>query len=216
MIIRRLDTGYGMMANTYLLLDEKSGEAAVIDPGLFTGEVESAAGEYNIKYILLTHGHFDHIIGAYALRQATGAAAAIHTLDAPCLYDSKKSLADDVERITQQPFNADVLFNDGDCFYLGENEIKVMHTPGHTQGSVCFIIESERTILTGDTLFCLTVGRTDFAGSSAKALVESVKKLIALDGDYRVLPGHNRETTLESERIRNRFIRHMLREENSF
>lgn len=217
MLIKRLDTGYEMIANAYLLLDEESGEAAIVDPGLFTGEVEKAAQEYKIKYILLTHGHFDHILGAYALKQATGATVAVHTLDAPCLYDAKKSLADGVDRrITQQEMNADLLFNDGDSLNIGKNEIKIMHTPGHTQGSVCFIIESERTIITGDTLFCMTVGRSDFEGSSPEALAESVRRLVALEGDYRVLPGHNRETTLDGERHRNRYIRHLFREGNAF
>ncbi len=209
MLIKRLDTDYEMMANSYLLLDEKSGEAAIVDPGQFTGEIEQAANEQKIKYIILTHGHFDHILGAYYIKQTSGAQVAIHTLDAPCLYDSEKSLASNYEEITQQPVQADLLLNEGDILYLGESEIRVMHTPGHTIGSVCLIIESEKTIITGDTLFCLTVGRTDFEGGSLSALVESVKRLVELSGDYRILPGHNRETTLNGERTRNRFIRRL-------
>ena len=94
---------------------------------------------------------------------------------------------------------------------LGDEKIKVMHTPGHTSGSVCFILENDRTIISGDTLFCRTVGRTDFADGSDEEMYKSIKKLISLDGDYRVLPGHNRETTLDSERTRNIYIRRMGR-----
>lgn len=214
MIIKRLDSGYNDIANAYLLYDESSALAAIVDPGAFGGEVIEAAREYDVKYILLTHGHFDHILGVYELKQATGALIAIHSTDAPCLTDSSKSLNDVFTDYPQQYVEADILLEEGSELFLGETAIRVMATPGHTKGSVCFVVEDEKTLFSGDTLFCMTVGRTDFEGGSVEEMADSIKRLIALPGDYRVLPGHNRETTLNSERVRNRFIRHMQRGAN--
>jgi len=164
-----------------------------------------------LKYILLTHGHFDHIFGVHGLREATGAKVVIHFKDAEHLVDPKKSLAEGNMPEPHIPVTADVLVKEGDILTLGEEEIKVMSTPGHTMGSVCYIIESEKTIISGDTLFCMTAGRTDFPDGSDELMISSLKRLIALEGDYRVLPGHNRETTLESERKRNWYIRRMVK-----
>ena len=101
--------------------------------------------------------------------------------------------------------------NDGDKIVFDGFEIDVMHTPGHTMGSVCYIVENDRVLISGDTLFCMTAGRTDLYGGNEEMMIESLKKLIALEGDYRVLPGHNRETTLERERTRNWYIRRMVK-----
>ena len=206
---------YGLLANCYLIADEESGESAVIDPGWFfdglrekidVGEVQKP------KYILLTHGHFDHILGVAALSEYTGAKVASHEADAQCLSDPEKSLACETECV-QTPTKADILLHDGDEIALGRHKLKVMHTPGHTQGSVCYIDGQERVIFSGDTLFCRTVGRTDFAGGSAEQMTQSIIRLRALEGDYTVYPGHNRETTLDDERERNIFMR-KLRDKN--
>lgn len=196
-------------ANTYIITDEESGESAVIDAGDFTEELKNAVSGKNVKYIMLTHGHFDHILGVPALKDFTNAKIVIHTADADCLRDGIKSLAFSAGGFSQTPVEADITVNDGDTFRLGETEIKVMHTSGHTKGGVCYIIEKERVIFTGDTLFCMTVGRTDFEGGSDEEMRESVKKLVNLDGDYTVYPGHNRSTRLSVERQRNIYIRRM-------
>ena len=214
MIIKQVDIDYQSIANCWIIVDEKSGEAAVVDPGAFdertnTEELIASLG-CKVKYILLTHGHFDHTLGVYGIREKYGAKVVINDEDAMMLADTALSLAQDnnVSHL-QRPVKVDVRVKDGDILCLGDTEIKVIHTPGHTRGSVCYVIESEKTILSGDTLFCMTVGRTDFPGGSTQELENSLKKLLALEGDYRILPGHNRETTLDSERVRNFFIRRM-------
>lgn len=213
MKITKLYLGHETFANCYLLVDEKTGDAAVVDPAWYTDDFKKSLSENNanLKYILLTHGHFDHIFGVYGLKEATGAKVAIHSNDAMHLLDENKSLAKNNMPYPQQPVNADIILEDGDVITLGESEIRVMHTPGHTMGSVCYIIEQDRVIISGDTLFCMTAGRTDFADGSDELMIKSLKRLIALDGDYKVFPGHNRETTLERERNRNWYIRRMVK-----
>lgn len=213
MKITKLQLEHEIFSNCYLLVDEESGEAAIVDPAWCGDVVKNALDGENItlKYVLLTHGHFDHIFGVYGLQAERGAKVVIHSKDAGHLLDSKKSLAEGNFPEKQYPVIADILIKDGDVLKLGNEEIKVMSTPGHTEGSVCYILEKDRVIISGDTLFCMTAGRTDFPGGSDEKMIESLKRLIALDGDYRVLPGHNRETTLESERKRNWYIRRMVR-----
>ncbi|MBR4728560.1 MAG: MBL fold metallo-hydrolase [Clostridia bacterium] len=210
MKILQLPLEHPAFANRYLLIDEATNEAAAVDPAWYEGalkETLAAMPELRVKYILLTHGHFDHLLGAYALKAATGAAVVIHALDADCLSDPSRSLAAQ-NGLDQTPMTADLLVNDGDTLSLGSETIRVLHTPGHTPGGVCFLLERDRVIFSGDTLFCMTVGRTDLGGDPA-AMADSLRRLIALEGDYRVLPGHNRETTLAQERRRNFFIRRM-------
>ena len=213
MKILTLDLGHEMFANCYLLVDEKTGEAAIVDPAWYVDEFNDILEKNNakLKYIMLTHGHFDHIFGVHGLKEATGAKVVIHFKDAEHLTDPGKSLAEGNMPEPQIPVSADVLLKEGDVITLGDEEIKVMSTPGHTMGSVCYIIESEKTIISGDTLFCMTAGRTDFPDGSDELMIKSLKRLIALEGDYRVLPGHNKETTLESERKRNWYIRRMVK-----
>ncbi len=214
MKITKIDLGHEIFANCYVLVDEKSGESAIVDPAYFNDEIAELfkeAGAENPKYILLTHGHFDHIFGVHGLKQASGAKVVIHKDDADFLIDPQKSLAENNFPEPQLPVEADVIVGDGDGIFLGDEKISVISTPGHTMGSVCYIVESDRVMISGDTLFCMTAGRTDLYGGNEKMMIESLKRLIALDGDYRVLPGHNRETTLERERTRNWYIRRMVK-----
>lgn len=211
MKITLLNGDYAQFANSWLLLDEESGEAAIVDPGSYSGEILQVAEKYNIKFVLLTHGHFDHILGAPQIRD-TGAKVYISPRDEKMLSDPSLSLSYMLERDDLRQVVADELIDEGDTVMLGNTPISVISTPGHTPGSLCFIVESERTILSGDTLFCMTVGRTDFAGGSSDDMISSVKRLISLEGDYRVLPGHNRETTLDNERRRNIFVRHYVKD----
>ena len=211
MKIKHVVLEHEIFSNCYLLVDEKTGEGAVVDPAWYGDALKKAIGDTKIKYILLTHGHFDHIFGVHGLREASGAKVVIHEKDAGHLLDPKKSLAEGNFTETQIPVEADMFVKDGDILTLGDEEIKVMHTPGHTMGSVCYICENDRVILSGDTLFCMTAGRTDFPDGSDEMMIASLKRLIALEGDYVVYPGHNRMTTLESERKRNWYIRRMVK-----
>ena len=194
-------------ANTYIVTDDATGETAVIDAGACTNELLDKLKGKNVRYILLTHGHYDHILGVPALKAHTGAEVLIHKADADCFWDTEKSLASFDHSFSQTPMEADRLLSDGEEIHLGETVLSVLHTPGHTKGGVCYIDYQDRLIFSGDTLFCLTAGRTDFPGGSFEELMASLITLRNLPGDYIVYPGHNRATTLEHERVRNRYMR---------
>lgn len=193
--------------NTYIVTENDTSECAVIDPAVDSEELRSKLGGKNVKYILLTHGHFDHIMGAKAVKELTGAAVVIHKDDENCLSDENASaFALQYPDSVQPKITADILTADGDKIVLGNSEIKVMHTPGHTKGGCCYIFEEDRIIFSGDTLFRLSAGRTDLGGN-AREILRSLSDLAELPGDYRVYPGHESETTLEYERQNNRYMR---------
>lgn len=195
-------------ANTYIVTDDISGETAVIDCGECTNELLDRLENKNVKYILLTHGHADHILGVYGLKQAfPQAKIVIHKDDSVCLSNEMLSIAFSIAPHTQKNIEPDVIVTEGDEIILGSLVFTVMHTPGHTKGSVCYFVESERTIFTGDTLFCLTTGRTDLFGGSDDEMYTSIKRLYEMPGEYEIYPGHNRATTMEYERRRNRYMR---------
>ncbi len=191
--------GYG--ANCWVLIDEESSEFALIDPSP-TGEAFSdflekrGLKKENLKYILLTHGHFDHITGADEIRDISGAPLAIHEADADFLTTDKNAYKYFFrEDLIMRP--AEIILHDGDVLTLGKNEIKVVSTPGHTEGSVCFFVGDN--IYTGDTLFDRSIGRTDLVGGNQAKLEESLRKLIALDGDYNIYPGHGSVSTISKQ-----------------
>lgn len=193
-------------ANCYIVTDEESKEAFVVDPGVYNKRFEAAlraAGVEKLRYILLTHGHFDHISGVKALKEDFGGDVVIHREDAGCLYDKSKSLASKFF-FPQHDVTADVLVDDGQRLPFGEGEIEVIHTPGHTKGSVCYTIED--IMLSGDTLFKSSIGRTDFPGGSIEEMKESLKRLAALERNYTVYPGHAESTTLEREKKYNPYV----------
>lgn len=206
MIIETFPVGI-IDTNCYVVTDENSGESLVIDPGDMSAELESVLDGKNIKYILLTHGHYDHILAAAGLKQKTGAPVAIGKEDADCLHDDDLSRAGLHFPLLQQKINADILLSDGSKLYFGGKKINVIHTPGHTPGGVCYIFEDERVIFSGDTLFRLSAGRTDFETGSDYDMALSLKTLALLDGDYAVYPGHGPATTLDFEREHNPYMR---------
>lgn len=192
-----------LRVNTYILINEELSTAIVIDSGENYNRLKKIEQEYNfkIKAVLLTHAHFDHAGNARAL-QRDGAKIYISEVDAQKLLND-----DNLGRRFGRNFEylqADYLLNDGDIINVEGIEIKVISTPGHTDGSVCFLIGN--MLFSGDTLFLESVGRTDFVSGNRNQLVESVRKLFNLPGEYNVYPGHEEFTTLSHERKYNTFI----------
>lgn len=194
--------------NCYLLTDEKSGKSALIDCESSDDRMMDFIADSNLEYILLTHGHFDHISGVKGVKEKYGAKVVISREDEGMLHSGKLSLALFCG-YKQNCVDADILVSDGDIIELGQTTIKVLATPGHTKGGVCYIIndENENVIFSGDTLFKTSCGRTDFPGGSVVEMKESLMKLRNLEGDYKVYPGHNAETTLQFERQNNSYMR---------
>lgn len=158
-----------------------------------------------LSKILLTHGHFDHTGGVQKVAEATGAEVYIHESDAHMLSNSAASLLDMMSFLTDFDPVKDYTVVTGDCYINdGDLTFRVLHTPGHSGGSVCYICED--TIFSGDTLFCCSIGRTDFPGSNNHEMKNSLSLLYDLEGDYRVMPGHNEQTTLEYERKSNPYF----------
>ena len=190
--------GSGMHANTYLLTD--SGESALIvcsaDPAKVTALLEKRSSV--LRYILLTHGHFDHITYLDEMRDLTGAAAMIHKDDAEMLGDSVKNGYSTMYRSGELTVrSAEKELSDGEKITLGGVGITLIHTPGHTKGSSCYLADG--VLFSGDTLFCQNVGRTDMYGGSPSALFESLKRLGELDRATVVRPGHGAGTTIGDE-----------------
>lgn len=196
---------FGSMDNNCnLIIDEKTNQSALVDCNEFSQKMIDMIGDTDLKYILLTHGHFDHIIGVKSVKEKYGAQVVISKEDEPMLNSSKLSLAVFCNA-PQNNVDADIIVKDGDEITLGETKIKVMATPGHTSGSVCYI--AENCIFSGDTLFYCSCGRTDFPSGSPEQMMTSLQKLKALDGDYKVYTGHNNLTTLDFERKNNPYMK---------
>ena len=185
--------------NCYFLQDEESGLMAIIDPGddweRILHQVKKAEGE--VKYILLTHGHYDHTTAVPDLVKALpGVQVYIHQADANGAGSQLFPLAAQVKDLNN--------YDEGDTLSLGSLTIEVLHTPGHSKGSVTLKVGD--VLFTGDTLFCGSCGRTDLRGGSYEEIMASLKRLGELEGDFHVCPGHDRTSTLERERQYNPFL----------
>lgn len=203
-----------MRVNCYLLRDEATGFGAIVDPGGESPELGSsrilakcAAEGIDVKYILLTHAHFDHMLSLERVRDATGAPLCLHKYDAEALTDPNLSYMAQFAGIHTPCHPAERLLYDGDVLQLGETPLTVMHTPGHTVGSVCYMTGD--IILTGDTLFSGSIGRCDFYGGDDLAMLQSLGKLkgLADKGNFRLYPGHGGATTLEREMKNNIYLK---------
>jgi len=194
--------------NTYIVQDEGTGKAVIIDAAELIDEMKEhidRIGKENITAILLTHCHFDHTLGAAALRDYTGAPVMIHSLEGDWVDDPQKNCVKYFMMAAGAVFpKPDKIFHDGDVIEAGDLSLKVMHTAGHSPGSCCFI--AENVIFSGDTLFQCSAGRTDLPGGNSRHLRQSLAKLMALDGEYKVYPGHDAPTTLSYERRNNPFV----------
>ena len=201
----------GFETNTYIVTDEATGETLVVDPSLPEEALAQKLEGKNVKYILITHGHYDHIGGLNFVKEKTGAKVVVHKEEIEMLLDGNKNEYHSKYTSPMPPMSIDILVEDGTELMLGNSKIKVLHTPGHTKGGVCYIFEDDRVMISGDTLFRLTAGRTDLYGGDARTELMSLAKIGELDGDYQVYPGHDRATTLDFERQYNRYMRTRFR-----
>ena len=182
--------------NAYIIRDEASSSCCILDPGGHPNKVLDYLAKNNLtlEAILLTHGHFDHVGGVKALAEATGCRVYLHTADLAM-----------PEKLTAGPLYYTHSYGEGDQLHLAGLTIEVIHTPGHTPGSVCLLCED--VMFSGDTLFARSCGRTDLDGGDPAAMARSLQRLASFEKDYRVLPGHNSATTLALEKEYNPYMR---------
>jgi hydroxyacylglutathione hydrolase len=190
----------GMLsANCYVASSQETKEATIIDPGIdFSSEAEPIldyiiAKKLNVKFIVNTHGHDDHIKGDAFFQQKFNVPICIHILDEHFIEDLEKG-----------SFPPNLLFKDGSLIKVGNESLKVLHTPGHTPGSICLV--GEKLVFTGDTLFAGGIGRTDFPGGSMSEMRASLKKLMELPLNLLVYPGHGETSIIVKEKKSNPFL----------
>ena len=197
-----------LQCNCSVFGDEQSREAIVVDPG---DEIASVLGivarhGLTVKAIVITHAHIDHIGGAQKLKQATGAPVYMNLKDAE-LQKMMPVQAQWLGMPAPEAVAIDVPANDGDKLLVGATEVRVLHTPGHTQGSISLWIPSERKLLAGDTLFRGSIGRTDLPGGDGRQILRSIRdRLLPLPPETVVIPGHGENTTIGEEKESNPYL----------
>ena len=187
-----------LLNNVYLLWDEHSNEAAIIDPGIGSDDLLKHVEEQqlHLRYVLVTHAHFDHVDNVALFREQTGAGVVLHQADAAALEELVG-------------VSADVLQNGGEELTLGSLTIRTLHTPGHSPGGVCFLVEDH--LFAGDTLFAGSIGRSDFPDSDSAALLKAIaEEILPLPDATHVLPGHGDRTTIGTERATNPFLQGLI------
>ena len=194
--------------NCYILGDEETKEAVVIDPGGDEDAILDALNHHKLqlKLIIDTHGHFDHVDANQPLKDATGAKIAIHEADAQMLAKpSAEAMFFTGNRLRLS--QADILLKENDILTFGQYRLKVLHTPGHTPGGISLLLEDHPYVYVGDLLFAGSIGRTDFPGGDYDALINGVRtKIFPLGDNYTVYPGHGPVTTVDQERKYNPFF----------
>jgi len=201
MFLKRLVVG-ALDTNCYLVGCKKSKKAVVIDPGA-EEEVDTIinllqVNDFELKYIINTHGHIDHIAGNRVLKSKTSAEILIHKLDAEMLIDANKNFSSFLnQKICSPP--ADKLLEEGDEITFGSLKCKIIHTPGHTPGGISLILND--IVFTGDTLFAGGIGRTDLPGGSYDGIQKSIKDKLLKLGDCKIIyPGHGPSSTIGKEK----------------
>lgn len=192
--------------NTWLLWDEDSREAILVDPAAPSPDLLKRIQELNlrVKYIINTHGHMDHIGGNAWFKNHLSAPLMIHSADAQMLTDNAKNLSLFMDNL-RESVPPDVLLEDGMELILGKYPVKVLHTPGHTPGGICLLVD--KFLISGDTLFEQSIGRTDLPGGNHKQIINSIKnKLFVLPDDVIVFPGHGPRTSIGLEKKNNPFV----------
>lgn len=197
-----------MDENVYIYFDTDTKEAVIIDPGNEADVIIKFIDENNldVKAILLTHGHFDHIGAVQELKDYTGALICCHELEKDLIEDPNLNLSESmIEK--KLSVKVDKFLKDEDIFEFASTSLKVIHTPGHTKGGICFYDENRHLLFTGDSLFKNSIGRTDFPGGSMDELVNSLKtKILVLPEDTIIFPGHNVNSTIGEEMKTNPFL----------
>ena len=196
-----------LQTNAYILGCERTKKCLVIDPGDEGERILSTINNdgYDLEKIINTHGHYDHIGGNNIIKEKTGAQIYIHEADKECLEDENLSLSSWLNA-AQEPLAADVLLKEGDIITLGDINLEVIHTPGHTVG--CITLKGHGSLFTGDTLFAGSVGRTDLPGGDSRTIIKSIKeKLASLDDSLSVYPGHGPQSSLGYEKENNPFLK---------
>lgn len=206
MLVKKLVVG-DLQTNCYVLGDEESKEGAVIDPGGDYHQIEKVIQDegLDIKNIILTHGHADHIAALTELKEKTKALILIHPADSDMLVEPSYNLSSFTGQNLVCP-KADKFLDDGDRIKIGALGLEVLHTPGHSPGGISLF--TDKMIFTGDTLFCQGIGRADLPGASHSELLHSIKtKILTKPDDTIVYPGHGPETTIGEEKENNPWIR---------
>jgi len=202
-----------VQTNCYIVINVETRECFIIDPGASGKQLAEKIRQDNLTpvAVLLTHGHFDHAGGAKPLAEEFGIKIYAHEAEADTLHDPQKNVSWMVG--TKETYDADVFLKDEEVINLAGFEVKVLHTPGHTEGGCCYYIAEEGVVFSGDTLFAQSVGRTDFPGGSMSQIVRSIQKKLMilnepgnLENDIMVYPGHNDPTTIETERMENPYL----------
>lgn len=205
MIVKHFKTGF-LETNNYLIFDEESKEGVLIDCTGKNLELETYIKENGVKlkYILLTHAHFDHVLGVNTFRKEYGAKSLMHQADEEILENIDRFMSGfgfgpaEIQHI-------DEFIKDGQILTFGEESIKVLHTPGHSPGAVCYLIRDN--LFAGDTIFLECVGRTDLFGGDFHQIKESIhNKIFTLDDKTKIFPGHGNFTTVGHERENNKFV----------
>jgi glyoxylase-like metal-dependent hydrolase (beta-lactamase superfamily II) len=195
--------------NCTILADEATREAIIVDPGDDPGRILQRLRAYDLKvrYLLHTHAHLDHIMGTKLVKQETGAEVLLHSED-DWLYRNLAMQCGMFGWNADEPPPVDRHLADGQILTLGSRDIEVVHTPGHTPGSLCFALGGEEPLLfSGDTLFARGIGRTDLWGGSFPQILESIRgRLLTRPDPTRVIPGHGPRTTIGEERRKNPFL----------
>ena len=202
-----------VQTNCYVVINEENKECLIIDPGASAKQLAELIrkDELTPVAVLLTHGHFDHAGGAEDLAKEFDIKIYAHEAERDTLGNPQKNVSWMVG--ASESYRADVFLKDEDVITLAGFDIKVLHTPGHTEGGCCYYVADEDVVFTGDTLFAQSVGRTDFPGGSMSQIVRSVQdKLLSLneadnlETDIMVYPGHGDPTTIETERMNNPYL----------